>query len=75
MAEPIFLFTTGCLDDYHEESIQSRDHLELLDKYKIDYVLYPGGQAPYVLCLIIALAWRTIYQDKDSEALPESLLK
>ena len=57
----IFVYT-GVLDDYLKIN-QIERPFELLDKYKIDYVLFPIGKHLDYL-LEHSSAWRTIYQDK-----------
>lgn len=57
----IFVYN-GVLDDYFKIAKIDRS-LELLDKYKIDYVLFPvNKQLTYVLDH--SAGWRTIYEDK-----------
>lgn len=57
----IFVYS-GVLDDYQKINTIG-EPLELLDKYKIDYVLFPVNKhLTYVLDH--SAAWRTIYEDK-----------
>ncbi len=57
----IFVYN-GVLDDYFKIAKIDRS-LELLDQYKIDYVLFPvNKQLTYVLDH--SAGWRTIYEDK-----------
>ena len=57
----IFIYN-GIFDDYLKINQIDRP-FELLDKYKIDYVLFPIGKHLDYL-LEHSSAWRTIYQDK-----------
>lgn len=57
----IFIYN-GVFDDYIRINSIERP-LELLDKYKIDYVLYPVDKRLTYL-LDHSAGWRTIYQDK-----------
>lgn len=57
----IFVYS-GVLNDYQKINT-IEEPLELLDKYKIDYVLFPVSKhLTYVLDH--SAAWRTIYEDK-----------
>jgi hypothetical protein len=57
----IFVYS-GILEDYQKINT-IEEPLELLDKYKIDYVLFPVNKhLTYVLDH--SAAWRTIYEDK-----------
>ncbi len=57
----IFVYS-GVLNDYQKINT-IEEPLELLDKYKIDYVLFPVNKhLTYVLDH--STAWRTIYEDK-----------
>jgi len=57
----IFVYS-GVLNDYQKINT-IEEPLELLDKYKIDYVLFPVNKhLSYVLDH--SAAWRTIYEDK-----------
>ena len=57
----IFVYN-GVLDDYLK--INAIDQpLELLDKYKIDYVLFPVNR-PLIYVLDHSAGWHTIYEDK-----------
>jgi hypothetical protein len=57
----IFVYN-GVLDDYLKINAIDRP-LELLDKYKIDYVLFPVNR-PLTYVLDHSAGWRTIYEDK-----------
>jgi hypothetical protein len=56
----VFVYT-GVLDDYFKINRIERP-LELLDKYKIDYVLFPVNK-PLTYVLDHSAGWRTIYED------------
>jgi hypothetical protein len=57
----IFVYN-GVLDDYLKINAIDRP-LELLDKYKIDYVLFPVNR-PLTYVLDHSAGWRRIYEDK-----------
>jgi hypothetical protein len=52
----------GVLNDYFKINGIERP-FELLDKYKIDYVLFPVNK-PLTYVLDHSAEWRTIYEDK-----------
>jgi hypothetical protein len=57
----IFIYN-GVFDDYLKVN-RIEQPLELLDKYRIDYVLFPIDKH---LCYVLdrSAEWRTIYEDK-----------
>ena len=57
----IFVYN-GTFDDYIK-AVFIQEPLEILDKHKIDYVLFPV-QKPLTYVLDHSPAWRTIYEDK-----------
>ena len=57
----IFVYS-GVLDDYSKITALERP-LELLDKYQIDYVLFPGNR-PLTYLLDHSAEWRPIYEDR-----------